>query len=208
MKRWWVYLIILVVIAIAFSIGYYQSKHIKTKIGPLPMNIPGAITTETNSSIPGKTIVFTYQLQTTLSALLIFTTHEKDSNELIKGNGYLKEFIEIVYPKQEPLEIFTISSIFNQPYYFYLRYPTGETKEKLWKLVSNVLSFQSIDMVSTLRYYEMTQNGQPLKFKKIDANANNGQGWETNKDNTLFTFTGDLASCIRSYLLFYRLPGR
>lgn len=206
MKRWMVYLVILVVIAIAFSIGYYQSKQAKTKKNPLLINLPEAITTEMNSSIPGKTIVFTYQLQTTLNSTRLLTAYKKQDNKWIEGNGLLNDFLDSICPKQDPLETLSISSELNQPYYFYLRYPTGETKEKLWRLVSEALSIQSIDTVSLLKYYEMTQNGQPMKLKMVDARSE--QGWSTNKDNTQFTFTGELTPNIKEYLLFYQIPGK
>ncbi|MFB3895584.1 MAG: hypothetical protein ACE14V_04700, partial [bacterium] len=67
-------------------------------------------------------------------------------------------------------------------------------------------SLQSIDTVSTLRYYEMTRNGQPMKLKSVDTRSE--QSWSTNNDNTQFTFTGELAANIKDYLLFYQIPGR
>jgi hypothetical protein len=67
------------------------------------------------------------------------------------------------------------------------------------------MSIQSIDTISSLKYYEITQNGQPLKLKPVDSRSD--QGWSTNKENTQFTFTGELAANIKEYLLFYQTPG-
>lgn len=206
MKRWIVFIFILVVIGVCFYFGYYQSKSSKKESSVLNLEKPGAITTEMNSIVPGKTILFTYQLQTAINTPLILTTHKKESDEVIEGTGFLKDFINSIYPKQDPLETVLISPALNQPYYFYLRYPMGEKKEKLWRLVSDALSIQSIDTTSLLKYYEMTQNGQPMKFKSVDARSE--QGWSTNQDNTQFIFTGELAANIQDYLLFYQLPGK
>ena len=164
------YIVLFVVLGLAgFQSAHSQSSDLK------PMStIEGAKVVEFSSSIPDAKIRLEYK-QDKLRRVNrdLFTKFEGRNPiyKIIEGNGDLVKLIKLgiwplpdTEPKETPIETQIDSSIANDRYDIYLKYPAKESREKVLDFIGSELGFRYTISETQTDAFKATWNGKTISF--------------------------------------------